>query len=432
MDINTMLRGVDCGCGKHHACEIEQVYIEKNAIARMKEICEAYRKILLVADENTFAAAGAQTEAALADKDLRRVVFPGTELLVPNEAAIGAVTEALADAELIVGIGSGVIQDLCKYVSHFEKVPYVIVATAPSMDGYASNGAAMITGGMKVTYPAGLPKAIVADPEILRLAPMEMLRAGIGDMLAKYVSIAEWRIARLLCGEYYCEAVAELVRTALKKCTDNAAGLLRREDAAVEAVFEGLVIGGVAMTYAGLSRPASGVEHYFSHVQDMRGLEFGTPTQLHGIQCARATAAAIRLYEQLSKMKPDGEKALAYVQSYDPEAWNRELKAFLGKGADTMIAQEKREGKYDVQKHARRLPLILENWDAILQILREELPTAEEFEKLMAVLGIPAELDADAETAGLMFKATKDIRDKYVLSRLAWDLGVLEELAQTL
>ena len=54
-----------------------------------------------------------------------------------------------------------------------------------------------------------------------------------------------------------------------------------------QAVFDGLVIGGIAMAYAGVSHPASGVEHYFSHVWDMRGLEFGTKVDLHGIQCAR-------------------------------------------------------------------------------------------------------------------------------------------------
>ena len=103
-------------------------------------------------------------------------------------------------------------------------------------------------------------------------------------MLAKYVSICEWRIANLITGEYYCETIAQMVRTALKKCVDNAEGLLKRDEEAIKAVFEGLIIGGVAMSYAGVSRPASGVEHYFSHVWDMRALEFGTNMDLHGIQ----------------------------------------------------------------------------------------------------------------------------------------------------
>ncbi|MBR4073643.1 MAG: iron-containing alcohol dehydrogenase, partial [Clostridia bacterium] len=183
MDINKLLSGIDCSCGKKHACEIEYVYIEKNATQKLKEICCENHNILIVADENTFAAAGEMTIAALADKNIKKIIFSGSEILVPNEAAIAEVTDNLQNADLIIGIGSGVIQDLCKYVSFYNKVPYIIVATAPSMDGYASNGAAMITDGMKVTYPAGLPKAIIADTDVLINAPIDMIKAGYGDII---------------------------------------------------------------------------------------------------------------------------------------------------------------------------------------------------------------------------------------------------------
>ena len=112
------------------------------------------------------------------------------------------------------------------------------------------------------------------------------------------------------------------------------------------------------MTYAGLSRPASGVEHYFSHIWDMRGLEFGTPVSTHGIQCAIGALYAARLYNKIKNAKPDREKALRYVSSFDYEAYKKKLKAFLGKGADTMIALEKKEKKYDANAHLKRLEII--------------------------------------------------------------------------
>ena len=183
---------------------------------------------------------------------------------------------------------------------------------------------------------------IIGDIDILKQAPEHMLKAGLGDMLAKFVSIAEWRIGNLITGEYYCERVAQLIRSALKKCVDNAEGLLKRDEAAVEAVFEGLVIGGVAMAYAGVSRPASGVEHYFSHVWDMRGLEFGTPVDLHGIQCAMGTMKAVELYEVIKTVTPDREKAYAAVEAFNYSDWSNQLRIFLGKSGDTMIAQERK------------------------------------------------------------------------------------------
>ena len=150
----------------------------------------------------------------------------------------------------------------------------------------------------------------------------------------------------MITGEYYCERIAQLIRTALKKCVDNAEGLLKREDAAVQAVFEGLVIGGVAMAYAGVSRPASGVEHYFSHVWDMRGLEFGTQVDLHGIQCAIGTMKAVELYNAIKNVVPKKDKAFAAVEAFDYEQWAGELRRFLGNSGETMIAQEKKERKY--------------------------------------------------------------------------------------
>ena len=258
-----------------------------------------------------------------------------------------------------------------------------------------------------------------------------MLQSGLGDMVAKYVSICEWRIANLLVGEYYCEAVAQLVRDSLKKCTDNAEGLLKRDEEAVKAVFEGLVLCGLAMNYAGLSRPASGVEHYFSHVWDMRGLEFGTKVDLHGIQCAIGTLYAAKIYDQIRNIKPDREKALKYVQSFDYPAYAEELRAFLGKGAEEMITLEQKEQKYNVEKHGPRLEKIIENWDKILKIIDEEVPSSADIAKLLDTIGAPktaAEIGIDESIVPFTFKATKDIRDKYVVSRLAWDLGVIDEL----
>ena len=147
MDIQQLLQGVDCVCGKHHTCDIRYVAIEKGAISHLTKLTADYSHVLLVADENTFGAAGAQTVAALGKKLAKKVIFPGNTVLIPNEDAVATVNAAMEGIDLIVAVGSGVMQDLCKYVSHTNGVPYYVVATAPSMDGYASTGAARITEG---------------------------------------------------------------------------------------------------------------------------------------------------------------------------------------------------------------------------------------------------------------------------------------------
>jgi len=422
-----------CSCGKKHAVSIDDVIIENNAILKLPEIIRRYTdgKVFIIADKNTFNAAGEKVIEALFDKNIEYSKFVFESNVTPDEHSVGAaIMHFDTKCEIVVAIGSGVINDIGKIVANVTDKPYIIVATAPSMDGYASATSSMEMSGLKVSLNSKCANVIIGDIDILKNAPLKMLKAGLGDMIAKYISICEWRIANLLIDEYYCEEVANLVRSALQKCVDNAEKLLERDDEAVKAVFEGLVIGGVAMAYVGVSRPASGVEHYFSHLWDMRGLEFKTPVDLHGIQCGIGTYLASGIYEQLREITPDIEKARNYVKKFDNEKWNSELRAFIGKGAEAMIALEEKDQKYSISKHETRIKKIISEWDNILKIIEEEVPTQEYIGNLLDKIDapkLPEEINIKDDIL-LSFKATKDIRDKYVLSRLFWDLGIIEDV----
>lgn len=425
-----------CPCGKRHTADIDDVIIGNGVIAKLPEIIAKYgaKKPFILADVNTHQAAG-EAVCNLLDAsgiDYSSYVFPNTAL-EPDEQAVGSLMLHYdSRCDLIIGIGSGVINDIGKILSNITGHRYIIIATAPSMDGYASATSSMARDGLKISLNTRCADVILGDMDILKNAPLHMLKSGLGDMLAKYISIAEWRIAHIITGEYYCEEVAQLIRSALKKCVDNAEGLLKREDTAIRAVFEGLVIGGIAMTYAGVSRPASGVEHYFSHVWDMRGLEFGTPVDLHGIQCAQATLVAAKLYEAVKGMTPSKEQAEAFVADFRYDSWRETLRSFLGRSAEAMIALEEKEGKYRKNTHPVRFETIESNWFDIVRIIEEEIPSYETLARLLDTIGVSRELDMDKETVKLSFLATKDIRDKYVLSRLAWDLGICDILCDIL
>ncbi|HBG00812.1 MAG TPA: sn-glycerol-1-phosphate dehydrogenase, partial [Firmicutes bacterium] len=159
--------------------------------------------------------------------------------------------------DLILAIGTGTIGDLSKIVASVARKTYVIVATAPSMDGFASGTSSVILNRTKASIVTCEPTAVIADLDILCQAPMELLQAGLGDMIAKYISICEWRISQIITGEYYCEEIASLVRRAVRTCANNAEGLRARKPESVEEVFKSLVFTGVAMSFTGLSRPAS-------------------------------------------------------------------------------------------------------------------------------------------------------------------------------
>ena len=260
MDINLLLQGVDCKCGKKHTCPIKYVYVEDGAISRLNEVLKDFNKILLVADQNTFAAAGDKVKKEISLKIKKQVIFSGKTVLIPNEESIDTVVKNCSDIDFILGVGSGVIQDLCKYVSFDQKIPYAIVATAPSMDGYASSGAAMITGGMKVTYTVGLPYAIIADTDVLFNAPKEMIKAGYGDVVGKYSSLNDWKLSALINGEYFCEYIYQATMDMVKKTVSVADGLLKGDKQSVKALTEALIVVGILISFAGSSRPASGSE----------------------------------------------------------------------------------------------------------------------------------------------------------------------------
>lgn len=424
----------NCSCGKEHIFT-SKVVTEKGAVNKLPKILAEMnlKSAFIIADKNTYQAAGQRVLEILKSTGIKTKKYIFTkEAIEPDETNVGlAVMNFDPTFDVVIGVGSGVINDISKIVSNISCKKYIIVATAPSMDGYASATSSMTMEGLKISLKSKCADVIIGDTDILCNAPIKMMLSGFGDMIAKYVSICEWRISNLITGEYYCEEVAELVRSSLKKCIDNVDGLLKRDENAVNAIFEGLVICGAAMKFAGISRPASGVEHYLSHIWDMRGAEFNTDVELHGIQCAVGTLIALKLYEKIKNISPDKEKALEYAQSFSYVKWSGELREFLGKGAESMIALEEKEQKYNLESHKKRLDIITSQWDEIIKIISDELPSSDKLLELFQKIGMPKtvkDIGIDEKIVTLTFKAAKDIRDKYVLPRLCWDLGILDEI----
>ena len=424
-----------CACGKIHTTAVEHVTIEAGAINAIPAYAKSYgaKKAFIIGDINTYPLAGDKITAMLEAEGISCSSYIFKERrLEPDEKAVGSlVLHYDAKSDIIIAIGSGVINDISKILAYQTNTPYVIVASAAFMDGYAAGSSSMAIDGVKVTVPAKSPDVIIGDINILNGAPIHMAKAGLGDMLAKYVSICEWRLSNLINGEYYCEEVAEFTRQSLRACVNGAKGLLDRNGESMKMLFEGLINCGKAMDYAGCSRPGGGVEHYFSHIWDMRGLDFGTPTSSHGMQVALGTLNTIKCYQELKNITPNREKALAYAKNFDFADWSEQLRTFVGKGAEAMIALEAKEKKYDLGKHAARLEVILEKWDDILRIIDEELPSVEKFEEILDSIEAPKtleEIGLDSSTLAMTLKSTKDIRDKYVLPRLLWDIGELDEV----
>ncbi len=425
-------------CGKSHCGLLSDCIIGDDALSSLPAILEKYRIThpFILCDRETYAAAGEAVTQLLCSAGIAYTlhIIRRTKP-APDEKIVGeAVMFCPAKVDGVIAVGGGVINDTGKILAAARGVTDIYVATAPSMDGYASASSSMEREGLKVSLASKCPDVVIGDADILAAAPTHMIRAGIGDMAAKYVSIVEWQIAHLLVGDDYCQTVADLVNRSLATVRSCALDAVNGDKAAVCHLTEALVISGLAMNYAGISRPASGMEHYISHILDMRALEFGTPADLHGIQCGIGTLETLRAYELLRAVTPDREKALAYAASFDTGMWEQDLRTLLGHGAEAMIAGEKKEGKYDTQKHAARLTHILSQWETLNGMIAS-LPTYDELHAFFEEIGHPTtaeELSLTPQDLRNAFLYAKDIRDKYVLGRLLWDLGILEETANIL
>ncbi|MBQ2809482.1 MAG: sn-glycerol-1-phosphate dehydrogenase [Clostridia bacterium] len=417
MNINTILKGMKCShCGKEHKCDIECVIVEHGAIAHLTELCKEYNSILIVADENTIGATHDKVDMALEAKIAHRVIFSGDSVLVPNEDAINKVTKHLDKIDLIVGVGSGVIQDLCKYVSHFEKIPYMIVATAPSMDGYASTGSAMILKGMKETVPAGLPKAIIADTEVLKDAPMEMIKAGYGDIIGKYSALNDWWLSVAVNDEYFCEYISDTTYEMIEKTINVAQGIIARDEDAIATLTEALIVVGIMMSFATNSRPASGSEHHLSHFFEITGIVNGEKYLPHGIDVAYSTIITARLRERLVKAPFPNEQFRLAREEYVAKM-EKIYGAEVGRGC---VALQDKVGNY--QKN--RIALYHKKRKQIIEIL-SRMPTPEKIQEILSYVGLDISELYRTYTKKKISDAIaygKDLKDRYTVLWLNYDL----------
>ncbi len=420
MEIKELLIGKEnCECGKAHICPIDYVIISENALDCLPDITKAYNSILLVADRNTYKVCGAAVAEKLGDRLGDTLVYDTEEVLVPNEAAIEELQAHVSDStDLIIGVGSGVINDLCKHVSFISGLAYYIIATAPSMDGYASKGSALILDGMKVTLNADVPKAIIADVNILKDAPFDMIQSGYGDIIGKYSCLNDWKLAAVVNGEYLCPFVMNATYEAVEKTVSLANGLVRRDGDAVKALMEALVAVGILMAYVGNSRPASGSEHHMSHYFEIVGIVRGEEYFPHGIDVCFSAIDTAKIREKLLAI----DDIEGYTAHFNREDYEKNIARVYTDIKDEVLGLQYKLGWYDTD----RVKVYREKWEEIRAVLRE-CPTSEEMLALTEKIGLSydefKERYGEDKIADAHLYA-KDLKDRYSVLWMYYDLMV--------
>lgn len=422
-----------CECGRVHSCPIENVIIKSGAVNEAAEALTGFQTAIIVSDRNTRPLAIEPLINGLKAAGImyEEVYYDSEGILIPNEDALEKLTktvqlqldfEKAKETLAIIGIGSGVINDICKQVSFEQGLPYMIIATAPSMDGYASNVSALILKGMKATLTARPPRWIIGDTQILKDAPVDMIRAGMGDILGKFSCLNDWKLAVLITGEHFCQTIYDMTKKEAVLCAENIEKCLSHDEEAIGGLMTSLVMVGVAMAYMGNSRPASGCEHHISHFFEVTGVAFHKPYLAHGIDVAYSTILTMRLREMLVKEDPS-----VFRYSFDQAQFEDSIRRVYGPLAEEVLELQNRSEMYK-----DRLDVISARWGEIVEILKDA-PTGEEMTEMLKRAGYDWEAFVSFYGKDRILDAAmyaKDVRARYTVVWLLQNAGLLGKYAK--
>jgi glycerol-1-phosphate dehydrogenase [NAD(P)+] len=421
----------ECECGRTHTVPIWDVIYSEDSITRIAELLRQYtsgRAINMIADKRTCEVAGKAVEQQLdaGAWKVRRYVIPDPPQRDPvcDDVTREKIEQALVKpCDLLIAAGSGVVNDLCKWISTETGIPYVAVATAASMNGYASQNIAPTIKGVKRVIKGTVPLSIIAVPSIIENAPFELTTAGLGDVVAKPVSITDWRINQLLFNEYYCPLCAKLIRDLEPAYIEHPKNIRRKDPSTIEALFSALIYSGISMTIAGTSFPASGGEHLISHVLDMISSLENVPHDYHGRQVGLGAIFASALYEQL-----------AQLESPQFHAGCEETNASFWKALTPIVALEHARKRLRVEHAVSRLrePGV---WDEIRNIIATETMRPERIKHCLREAGAAHRIEDIGCTRERFVNAVlhcHQIRERYTVIDLARAAGVIPTEINTL
>lgn len=292
-----------CDCGQPHACAIHDIAIGSGLVHETGEILKRNhfpQKLLLTADRTTLAAADGILQS-LKDFDVTLHIYDS--IRVATMEHVEEIERYLDGLDAVIAVGTGSVHDPARLACARKEKPLCLFATAPSMDGFASYSAPIVSGNFKITYPAKCPEVIIADTKILAASPAALKSAGFGDMVAKYVALIDWQVSHLLTGESYCARVAALTREATDRIMALADRVTLEDEDSAAAIFEALLMTGIAMSFTKTSRPGSGTEHILAHYWECMELLEGKTPNYHGEDVGVATLMVLKEYERLAAIQ---------------------------------------------------------------------------------------------------------------------------------
>ena len=425
---NILGKTFTCECGSVHSIPTEYFIYSPETFLKIPEILSAKSKnkiVNLFADENTYQVAGKSVRKILENSGwtVQLIIIPETNNKKPvcDDLTFKILNKSLKQADVFLAVGSGVVNDLTKWLAFERKVPYAVVATAASMNGYTAANVAPTIKGVKSLIRARAPFAVFANPEVIISAPGEMTASGLGDLIAKPMSTTDWVMNNKFFGEHFCEKCASLINEIEPLYFNNPEKVKSCELEAVEALVTGLMYTGFAMTMIGVSSPASGGEHLFSHTLDMMSSVDGVSHDLHGRQVGIGTIISAALYERiLSIEKPEIHEM---PKDIDEIFWGN----ISGSIAEQYAAKQE---KLQVMRDKLSSKTF---WTELKILLKKRVRPAKQIADCLGKAGAArkfSDINCSSKRAMTALLHAHEIRKRPTVIDLAWTLGILPSSAE--
>ena len=395
-----------CVCGREHTLETKKVVVEYNALANFEQYMEdvglAGKRRAVVYDTMVYQL----TEGKHVKAD-QEIVLEAKGLHA-EDTLIEEMMKQLDNPEVIVAFGAGTIMDFGRYPAYKLGIPFVAIPTLASSDGFTANICSAILNGQKKSTPMCAPILVVADLDIIKGAPARLVASGINDILAKYISLTDWRIAHLVAGEYFCPMVAELAEHALKLMREAADKYAATGVADHEAMTMAQMESGLTIQLLNHSSASSGSEQLMAHLVELHPPRFEKAEGIHGECVGVGTFECIKVYHELAKKTPK-------AKPFQPltEEWVRE------KFGERLMPGIMKENENDV---LATFPSqnIVDHWDEIRELIAQ-IPPVEEMEKLYSDCHCkyrPEDIGIDPSLADEMLEISAAIRNRLTLIRM--------------
>ena len=426
----------ECDCGRSHYAPIKKINIGKGALNSLPEYIKefGYSSPYIICDKITYEIAAKKCENLLVDAGFKPYTLILRHMCF-DEATLGEIVLNKPDnCDLMIGVGTGSITDMLRFSSFKLGLPCFTVATGAPMDGFSASVGIMNVNNLKATMSAHSTEVIIGDTDILKGAPFRMTVAGFADLVAKLNSLNDWCLDRVVNNSHFCDNIYRLVVDYVDDILSKSDKIKDRNPEAIGDIMNGLLLTGAVISLYGTSRPISGAEHHMSHYWEVCGEQQGRQFAMHGEQVAVGTVLTLRFAELLRNEILDFEKARIKAKAFNYKDWEKEILRAYGNAADAIIDLEAKSGKNETTNVLNRIDVIESRWSEIKSLL-DGLYPSEKLRSLLSELGCPCDPKEIGITADILkntFLYAKDTRAVYEIYQLAFDLGVLDKLSNSM